>query len=194
MAVSPPPTTTTCLPAAFKRAVVEGGDLVAQALAVAGGQELERRHDAVQAAAGRHQVARPVDAGGDEDRRMALAQLGEAGPLAADIAGEVEVDAAVAQMARTPLDHRLLQLEAGDAVDQQAADPVVAIVDMHLPALAAQFLGTGEAGGAGADDAHRLGQLAQGPDGLDPAAIERGVGDVLLDGTDRDRSRGPTAR
>ena len=87
------------------------------------------------------------------------------GPVAADVAGEVEVDAAVAQMARAPLDDRLLQLEAGDAVDQQAADPVVAVVDVDLLALPAQLLGAGEAGRAGADDADRLrpARAAAGP-------------------------------
>ena len=67
------------------------------------------------------------------------------------------MDAAIAQMARAPLDDLLLELEAGNAVDQQAADPVVAVVDMDLPALTPQLLGAGEPGRAGADDADRPG-------------------------------------
>ena len=56
----------------------------------------------------------------------------------------------------------LLQLEAGDAVDQQAADAVVAVVDRDLIALAAQLLGGGQPGRAGADDADALGRSRRG--------------------------------
>ena len=167
-------------------AVVEGGDRVAQTLAVARGEKVERRHDPGQAAAGCGEVAGLVDAGSDEYGVMALAQLGEARALAADVAGEMEVDAAVAQVPGPALDDRLLQLEARDAIDQQPADPVVAVVDVDLPAMLAQLLGTGEAGRPRADDADRLGQLTRRPDRLDPAQVEGGVGDVFLDGTDGD--------
>ena len=58
------------------------------------------------------------------------------------------------------LDDVLLQLEAGDAVGQQAAGAVVAVVDMDLIAARAQLLGGGQPGRAGADDADRLAALA----------------------------------
>ena len=47
-------------------------------------------------------------------------------------------------------------LEVGDAVAQQAADLVVALVHGHGVAHAGQLLGGGEPGGAGADDGDRL--------------------------------------
>src|SRR6185437_16540618 len=43
-----------------------------------------------------------------------------------------------------------------------------------------------EAGRPGADDTDRLGQLPTGPNRPDPAALEGGVGDIALNGTDRD--------
>ena len=47
-------------------------------------------------------------------------------------------------------------LKFGNAVDQQPADAVVAVVDGDLVALLPELLGDGEAGGAGADNAHAL--------------------------------------
>ena len=117
---------------------------------------------------------------------MARAQLVEA-EILADRAVQVEVDAAFGQQARAPLDHVFFQLEVGDAVDQQAADPVVAVVDVDLVAAPAQLLGDREPRGAGADHADRFRALAGRPRRLDPALFEGGVGDVLLDRADGDR-------
>src|SRR5437867_8552272 len=86
-----------------------------------------------------------------------------------------------------PLDDLLLELEVGDAVDQQSADPVVTIVDRNLVALAAQLLGRSETGRAGADNADALGALAARLDRLHPALVPGGIGDELLDRTDSDR-------
>ena len=96
IAVSPPPTTTTCLPRGVQRAGRELRHRVAQALAVGGGQVVQRRHDARQPDARAADVARLVDAGGDQHRVVPRAQLGE-GSVAADLAAEVEVDAALLQ-------------------------------------------------------------------------------------------------
>ena len=78
-------------------------------------------------------------------------------------------------------------LKFGISVDQQAADPVIAVVDVNLVAEAAQLLGGGHAAGPGADNAHRLRPLGPGLGRLDPAVAERGVGDVALHGADGDR-------
>src|SRR6185312_11697414 len=75
----------------------------------------------------------------------------------------------------------------GDAVDEEPADPVVAVVDMDLIALAAELLGGGEAGRAGADDADRVREFARRRGRLDPALGESGLGDVFLNRADRDR-------
>ena len=50
----------------------------------------------------------------------------------------------------------LLHLEVGDAVAQQAADAVVALVDRDGVPGAGELLGGGEAGGTGADDGDGL--------------------------------------
>src|SRR5271154_5178594 len=99
---------------------------------------------------------------------MTLAQLGHR-DVAADLAVQMEGDLGVAQQLLAALHDLLLELEVGDAVDQQAADTVVAIIDRDLIALAAQLLGGREAGGTGADDADALHALAARLDRLDPA-------------------------
>ncbi len=80
----------------------------------------------------------------------------------------------------------LLQLEVRNAVDEEAADPVVAVIDGDLVAAPAELLRGGEAGGAGADDADRLRALAPRLRRGDPARGEGGFGDELLDRADRD--------
>ena len=63
----------------------------------------------------------------------------------------------------------LFELEIGDAVDEQAADPVVAVIDVDGVALATELLGGGEAGRAGTDDADGVRPLAQRQRRLHPA-------------------------
>ncbi|MDZ7712395.1 MAG: hypothetical protein U5L06_04460 [Rhodovibrio sp.] len=118
---------------------------------------------------------------------MLLAQFRQ-GHVAADLEIEVEVHAAVVEQPGAAFDDVLLQLEVRDAVDHQTADPVVAVVDVHLVALAAQLLGRRQTAGPGADDADRLAALAHRLDRLDPALIPGGFGDVGLDRADRDRA------
>ena len=95
--------------------------------------------------------------------------------------------AALDEQVGAALDDGLLQLEVRNAVDQQAADPVVAVVDVGLIAHAAHFLGDRHPAGAGADDPHRLRPLDPGLRRLDPAVAEGGVGDVALHRADGDR-------
>ena len=90
---------------------------------------------------------------------MACAQLGEACVLADDEI-EVKLDAALGQERVPPGDHVLLQLEVGDAIDEEAAGAIVAVVDMNGISLAAKLLGGGEPGGTGANDADRQAELA----------------------------------
>ncbi len=170
----------------IERAVVEQGHRVAQPLAVAGGEKIERGNDIAETDAGGRDVARSVDAGRDEERVMARAQLGEA-RVAPDLELEMERDAALAQQSVAPLDHALLQLEVGNAVDEQTADAVVAVIDMDLVALAAKLFRRGKPARARAEDADRLPELARRPRRAHPAAREGILGDEFLDRPDGDR-------
>ena len=72
-----------------------------------------------------------------------------------------EADALGPHLLETPVEDALLHLELGDAVAQQAADPVGALEHRDVVAGAAELLGGRQAGGPGSDDRDAL----PGPDG-----------------------------
>jgi hypothetical protein len=67
--------------------------------------------------------------------------------VAANLDIQVEADAAVLEQLPTAQDHMLLQLEIGNAVDQQAADAVLAVVHVDRVAELAQLLRRGQTSG-----------------------------------------------
>ena len=78
----------------------------------------------------------------------------------ADVDARPEDDPLGLHLLEPAVEEALLHLEVGDAVAEQAADPVVALEDRDGVPGAGELLGAGQAGGAGADDGHRL----AGPD------------------------------
>ena len=170
-----------------QRAVLEFRHGIAEVLPGRGGQVVDGAHDAVDLAVIAVQLARLVDARRHDHRVVRLADLGE-GDVAADLAAQPEGHAAIGQLRVAPLDDVLLQLEAGDAVAHQPAGAVVAVVDRHLDARAAQRVRGRQPAGAGADDADALGAFHARRDGADPAFVVGRVGDVLLDRPDGDRA------
>ncbi len=122
-----------------------GGDRVAEAGLVGSSQIVERLDHAGGADAGRLDVARFVHAGGDQDRVMPLAQLGQA-RVAAHFEAQVELDPCVLEPLDAAHDDRLLQLEAGNAIGQQAAGAVMPVIDMHFMARDAQIFRRREPG------------------------------------------------
>ena len=79
----------------------------------------------------RRQDARLIDAHRQQHGVVAAAQFGQ-GHVLADLAAQHEGDAALGQAVDAPLHHVLLKLEAGDAVDQQAAGAVVPVIDLSV--------------------------------------------------------------
>jgi hypothetical protein len=77
--------------------------------------------------------------------------------------------------------HLLLKLEAGNAVDHQAAGAVMAVIDRDLEPHPAQTVGGGQACGTGADDADALRDFRGGTNRFDPALLECGVSKVFFD-------------
>ena len=118
---------------------------------------------------------------------MLAAQILEA-HVAPDIAIHHKLYAALGQTLGAANDDFLFELEVRDAIDQQAADAVVAVVHGDLVALHAQHLRCGHAAGTCANDPYAFLALARRVDRGDPAVPERGLGDVALDRADRDRA------
>src|SRR5204863_3000765 len=77
-------------------------------------------------------------------------------------------------------------LDLGDAVAEEAPDPVGALEDGHPVTGARELLGRGEPGRPGADDGHGLAGTNEGRLGDDPARVEGAVDDGELDGLDGD--------
>ena len=102
---------------------------------------------------------------------MLRAQLVQAG-VAADLEFVAEVDAAVLQPLQPPPDDVFLQLEAGYAVGEQAAAPVVPVVNGDAVAAPPQQLRRRQPGRAGADNADRaVRAVADRADRLDPGPL-----------------------
>ncbi len=175
--VSPPPMITTCLPAA-SIGVVSCRPATTR---LAGHQVF---HGQVYAGQLPARCRRGVPAGqgarGEQHGVEAFAQV-VGGDVDADVDAGGEDDALGLHLGEPGVHDVLLDLEVGDAVAQQAADPVVALEDGHGVPGAGELLRGGQAGRAGADH----GDLAAGRGGrrlrLDVAEVERVVGDLHLD-------------
>ena len=120
---------------------------------------------------GHRQVARHGRADGEHHRVVAVAQL-LARDVGADRHAVAEPGALGLHLGQTPVEDRLLHLELGDAVAQQAAGPVGALVDGDGVAGPGQLLCGGQTGRPGADDGHRLAGEALGRLGRDVAGVE----------------------
>ena len=91
-------------------------------------------------------------------------------------------------LVQPPVEEALLHLELGDAVAQQAARLVVALVDGHRVAGPGELLGRGQPGRAGPDDRHPPpGLRLEGGTGCHPALVPGPVDDRHLDLLDRHR-------
>src|SRR3546814_20993779 len=86
---------------------------------------------------------------------MLLAQRVQCRVLA-DREAEMEMDAALDEPVDAAHHHILLELEARDAIGEESARTVVAVIDMHLMPRGAQIFGRGQARGPRADDPDRL--------------------------------------
>jgi hypothetical protein len=128
-------------------------------------------------------------AGGDDDGVVPLAQVRRL-EVDADLDARTEAGALRAHLLDTAVDVPLLHLELGDAVAQQAADAVGALVDRDGVARPGELLRGGEAGRAGADDRDRLAGEALGGLRGDVAGLPRLVDDRDLDVLDGHRRAG----
>ena len=81
----------------------------------------------------------------------------------------------------------LFQLHVGDAVHQQAARAVLALIDGHAMAALVEQVGHGQARGTCADDRHGLARAGRGRHGMNGTALVTVFHDGALVFLDRDR-------
>jgi hypothetical protein len=155
---------------------------------------------AVEIAAGHAQVARRLGATGDDERVKVGQQLRcrhRVGTAAANLLVDTKLDALGLHLLDAAIDMRLLELEVGNAVAQQATDTIVLFKDDHRMPDARQLLRSRQAGRAGADDGHFPAGLDFRRLRNDPAFFPALVDDRMLDrldahrvGVDIERTRG----
>src|SRR3546814_10593190 len=108
--------------------------------------------------------------------------------ILADREAQMELDAALDEPVDAAHHDLLLQLEARDAIGEEPARAVVAVIDMDLMPRGAQIFRSGQPRRTRADDADRLAGRGADVQRLDPAFGPGGVGDIFLDAADRHRA------
>ena len=150
------------------------------------GQELHRLVDAGKLPARDRQVPPGRGAGGEDDGVMGGQEDVDV-DVAPDLRPHPELGALGAHLGEASFEEALLHLELGDAVAQQAADPIGALEHHDVVAGTGQLLGGRQTGGPRAD--HRDPLAGLGRRGLrhDPALAPCPVDDLDLDLLDGDR-------
>ena len=139
-------------------------------------RQFEPRHAQIAGLAGAH---------AEQDGIELLPQLGRR-DVGAHVDAGLELHALGNHLFQAAVEHGLFQLEVGNAVTQQAAQPVVLLEHDHLVAGAGQLLGGGQSRRPRADDGRLPAGFHFRPQGLDPILGKRPLGNLILDLLDVD--------
>src|SRR3984957_19489272 len=150
-------------------------------------QEIHRKVDTVEFAAGNEQVARGFGAAGQGYGVVFLSQLARIGAAAADMRTVMKGDALGFHLRDAAVDDALFHLEVGNAVAQKPAGLGEFLEHMHVVSGTRELLRASHSGGAGTDDRDLFAGLGGGDLRLDPAVFPGAVDDRAFDGFDLDR-------
>ena len=142
--------------------------------------------DALQLAPGYGQIARPRGSAGQDDRVELAAQFVDR-HVDADVRAGLEHDPFLGQQVDAPIEDALLELELGNAVAEQAADPVGALEDRDPVARQIELRRCGEASRSRPDDGHPFAGADDRRTRRDPPFIEGAIDDRHFDRFDRHR-------
>ncbi len=174
--VSPPPMMMTFLPSG-----VDGGPGQQPGLHPVGGHEVVHGQvHAAEVAAGDVEVPLPQGADGQDDGVVGRLQVLH-GQVDADVDAALEDRALGLHLVDPAVQQGLVHLEVGDAVADEAAGAVVALVHHHLVAGAGQLLGGRHARRPRAHHGHALARVHAGAQRRDPTVLPAVVDDLLLD-------------
>ena len=179
--VSPPPMTTTSLPLA--RISVPAGIASPATRRLDWAQEVHGELDTPGLTAGDGQVARRGGATRQHDGIERRRELG-GGVVHADMDARAELHALRSHELEATVQDVLAQLEVGDAVAEETADPVGALEDGHRVAGAIELIGGSQPGRAGPHDGHRPPGALLRRAWRGPAVREGALDDGGLDGLD----------
>jgi hypothetical protein len=150
------------------------------------GEELHRVVDAVELAAEDRQVAGGLGAAGHHQHVVVVQQPLD-GNRHADLEVGAEDHAFSLHLRDAPVDQVLFHFEVGDAVAEQAANPVGLLEYGGLVAGAGQLLRAGETRRTRSHHRHPLAGAARRDLGRDPAFVPSAVDDLALDSLDGHR-------
>src|SRR5688500_14942778 len=171
------------LPLGPDRAIVR--DRVAGDAAVLLREIFHREVHATELAPGHAKLPRDLCAAGEQHGVELVAQLLHV-QVAAHFDAGLEVDALGLELSEPQIEHFLLELEVGDAVAEQAADPIVLLEHDDRVPQPPELLRGGEARGTRADDGDAEARVGNADHREHPTLLERSVGDRLLDVPDGD--------
>ena len=173
---------TTCLPCGRDRRLVE----VALLHAVRPRQVLHRLVDAGELAA-RAPAGRATRSRRPRARPRRTRCSSSTGTFSPTFAFDAELGALGFHLRDAPVEVPLLHLELGDAVAQQPADAIGALVDGHVVTGARSCCAAASPAGPEPTTATRLPVFVSATTGATPALFPRAVDDLDLDLLDRDR-------
>ncbi len=122
-----------------------------------------------------------------QQHRVVLGPQLPAGHVDADVAAGDKPHTFGGELLQPEVDVMFLQLEVGDAVAEQSADPVAALVQRDPVPSPGQLLRGGHAGRARADHGNRTAGRRARRQWHQPAVVDRPVDDLDLDLLDGDR-------
>ncbi len=163
-----------------------GGLGVAGHAAVLLGQIVHGVMDASQLSAGHLQRPRLPGPQAQADGVEHAAQVA-AGDVLAHRHARLELGALGHHLLQAAVEDVFFQLEIGNAVAQQAAQPVVFLENHDLMPGAGELLGGGQPRGPRADDRHLLARAVGRPQRPNPSLPKRPLGNLVLDVLDGDR-------
>ena len=181
--VSPPPMTTTCLPAARMGSTSPSGSPETRRFCCGRNSMAKWMPLSSRPGIGR---SRGFSAPPASTTASCSAASLSTGIVDADMDAVMEGHAFGLHLLDAAVDVHLLHLEVGDAVAHQAAGLGAALVDVHVMAGARELLRAGQARRARADDGDLLAGLARRQFGLQPLR-DGAVGDRAFDRLDGDR-------
>ena len=153
---------------------------------VLGRQVLHREQDVFISPARDIEVARLTGSHRQADAVEHLPQI-TSGNILAHVYARLKLDSFGFELLKPAVDDVFSQLEVGNAVAQETADPLIGLKDDHVMSCSSQLLSGRETRRTGADDGHALARLFGWSLWRNPALLESSLDDLVLDVPDEDR-------
>ena len=169
----------------IKASAIELRNGIAKSLAVGSSEVVQGRNDVSKARARSRQFLRLVNSASDQNCVVPLSELRKA-DVGADLAVQHELHTAILQLGCAPHYDMFLQLESRNAVGQETARTIIAVVNDDPHAGAPEPVGSRQTTWTRADDADGEIDLLSRRYDFNPSALPSKLGKIFLHGSDHD--------